>query len=143
MRLPARAHQHVANQRREFHHQTALALVRRHGLIAHDALAPANLRRRPAPILGVSADTGAEVYLPNGAAAKAGLNTSISDAGWAAFLAILTHKAGSAGVVVVAAHPAHTTQTCSGCGSLPAIPLTLAGRLHICCCGLTLDRDYI
>ena len=141
VRLLARAHQHVANQRRDFHHQTARKLVAAHGLIAVEALQTANLVRRPAPILGVDAETGAEVYLPNGAAAKTGLNKSISDAGWAAFLAILTHKAASAGVVMVAVHPAHTTQACSGCGAVPAVPLTLADRLHTCACGLRLDRD--
>ncbi|HVA93263.1 MAG TPA: transposase, partial [Chloroflexota bacterium] len=116
VKVLARVHQHVASKRRDFHHQTALTLVRRHGLIAHEDLG----------VRGI---------------ARSRLAKSTHDAGWAAFLAILTHKAASAGVVVIAVHPRHTTQRCSGCGALPAIPLTLADRVHTCPCGLTLDRD--
>jgi putative transposase len=36
-------------------------------------------------------------FLPNGGAAKAGLNRSIADAGWGVFLTILHAKAESAG----------------------------------------------
>jgi putative transposase len=140
VRLLARAHQHVANQRRDFHHQTARKLVAAHGLIAVEALQTANLVRRPAPILGVNADTGAEVYVPNGATAKAGLNQSIQDAGWGQFLEILAHKAEEAGVAVVAVNPAGTSQTCSGCGVI--VPKPLSERWHTCAqCGCSLQRD--
>ncbi len=49
-------------------------------------------------------------------AAKRGLNRSILDAGWGVFLAILEHKAESAGRVVVAVEPRNTSRTCSHCG---------------------------
>src|ERR1700757_2558913 len=42
---------------------------------------------------------------PNGAAAKAGLNKSINDAGWGIFLQILSAKAESAGRTVIAVNP--------------------------------------
>jgi putative transposase len=44
-------------------------------------------------------------HQPNGAAAKAGLNKSILDAGWGIFLRILTAKAESAGRTVIAVNP--------------------------------------
>jgi putative transposase len=50
--------------------------------------------------------------LPNGQAAKSGLNKSILDAGWAQFLGKLTAKAACAGRTTVAVNPAYTSQTC-------------------------------
>lgn len=59
-------------------------------------------------------ETGA--YLPNGAAAKAGLNKSILDAGWGGFVRLCTSKAEEAGGIVVKVAPHFTTQVCSECG---------------------------
>ena len=50
-------------------------------MIVHEALQIANMTRRPKPR---PAEDG--TYEPNGAAAKAGLNKSINDAGWGVFL---------------------------------------------------------
>jgi len=92
-------------------HKTALALVRDHDVIVHEALKVANMTRRPKPRL---ADDGA--YEPNGAAQKSGLNRSINDAGWGVFLSVLASKAESAGRVVVPVNPRHTSQRCARCG---------------------------
>ena len=115
--LLAKHHQHVANQRRDFHHKTARDLVTRFGLIAHEKL---NVR-------GI---------------ARTRLAKSTHDAGWAAFLAILAQKAASAGVTTVAVDPRNTSQACSNCGALPEVKKTLKDRVHVCSCGLTLDRDW-
>src|SRR5262249_56291319 len=82
--LCAKHHQHVQRQRRDFHHKTALALVRQYDTIYVEAIQPANLSRRPAPV-----PDGKGGYLRNGAKAKPGLNKSIYDAGWSSFLTIL------------------------------------------------------
>jgi putative transposase len=50
------------------------------------------------------------------AAAKAGLNRAILDAGWAQFANILTGKAEEAGRRVVFVNPAGTSITCHTCG---------------------------
>jgi putative transposase len=42
----------------------------------------------------------------------------ISDAGWSAFLTILSDTAAGAGCSVVAVPPANSSQTCSGCGRM-------------------------
>nr|WP_254665438.1 transposase [Frankia sp. CgIM4] len=55
-------------------------------------------------------------FLPNGQAAKSGLNRSILDAGWGVFLNALRAKAESAGRVVVEVNPRHTSQRCAECG---------------------------
>ena len=88
-----RAHQTVQRQRADFHHQTALALLRRYDTIYLEDMRVANLMRNQH------------------------LATSIADAGWAAFRAILEAKAACAGRRVVAVPPAYTSQDCSGCGA--------------------------
>jgi putative transposase len=55
-------------------------------------------------------------------AAKAGLNRSILDAGWAQFLAILLAKAEGAGRRVVKVDPRDTSITCRLCGARCARP---------------------
>ena len=131
----AKAHQYVKRQRRDFHHKTALALVRDNDVIYLEDLQVANLVRRPAP-----KPDGQGGFLPNGAKRKAGLNKSISDAGWGQFRSILEAKAAWAGRQVGAIPPAYTSQDCSGCGE--RVPKSLSVRTHVCpSCGLVLDRD--
>jgi putative transposase len=131
----AKKHQHVRRQRTDFHHKTALALVRVYDTVYHEAIQPANLSRRPEP-----KPDGNGGYERNGASRKAGLNKSIQDAGWRHFLSILAFKAACAGKRVEAVSPAYTSQDCSGCGE--RIYKTLSVRTHVCTnCGLILDRD--
>jgi putative transposase len=122
--LLAKAHQTVRRQRQDFHHKTALDLVRANDAIYHEDLRTANM-------------------VQNHHLAK-----SISDAGWAAFLTILSAKAAWAGRTVVAVPPAYTSQTCtsqtcSGCGRLVSKGLSV--RWHRCPhedCGTSLHRDH-
>jgi putative transposase len=113
----AKAHQTVRRQRADFHHKTALQLVRQYDTIYHEDLQVANL-------------------VKNHHLAK-----SIADAGWSAFLAILAFKAVSAGKRVVAVDPAFTSQICSGCGVIVSKGLSV--RWHSCPeCGTSLHRDH-
>ena len=133
----ARKHQKIARQRRDFHHKTALALVRQYDTIYFEDLQVANLSKAPEP---KPAPDKPGHYLPNGAAAKAGLNKSIQDAGWYQFRVILSCKAAYAGKRAVAVPPAYTSQDCSGCGE--RVQKRLSVRTHVCpFCGLVLDRD--
>ena len=59
-------------------------------------------------------------YMANGAAAKAGLNRSIHDAGWGQLLTFIAYKAESAGRVVIAVDPRYTSQRCAQCGHVAA-----------------------
>ncbi len=131
----AKKYQKVKRQRRDFHHKTALSLVREYDVIYLEDLQIRNLSRRPAP-----KPDGNGGYEHNGASRKAGLNKSIQDAGWYAFRRILTCTAAWAGKRVEAIPPAFTTQDCSGCGE--RIYKSLSVRTHVCTtCGLVLDRD--
>jgi putative transposase len=81
----AACHQTARRQRADFHYKEALKLARENDVIYHDDLEVRNMVRNKH------------------------LSKSISDAGWAAFLAILSFKAGCAGREVVAV-PAQYTQ---------------------------------
>jgi putative transposase len=115
--LLAKAHQKVRRQRRDFHHKTALAIVQQSDTIYHEALQPANM-------------------VKNHHLAK-----SITDAGWGAFLTILTDKAAWAGRGIIAVNPAYISQRCSGCGVLVSRGLSV--RWHACPdCGTSLHWDH-
>jgi putative transposase len=131
----AKTHQPMRRQRTDFHHKTALALVRQYDVIYHEAIQPAHLSRRPAR----RADENGG-YRHNGARRKAGRNTHIPDAGWGCFLSIRAFKAACAGKRVEAVNPAYTSQECRACGQ--RIHQSLSVRTHVCTnCGLVLDRD--
>jgi putative transposase len=138
----AKDYQKVKRQRTDFHHKTALALVRQYDVLYLEDLQVHNLSRRPAPV-----PDGKGGYLHNGATAKSGLNTSIQDAGWHAFRVTLACKAAWAGKRVEAIPPAFTSQDCSNiladgtiCGE--RVSKSLSVRTHSCPrCGCMLDRD--
>ena len=116
VKLLARKHQKVKRQRMDFHHKTALYLLRTYDVIYLEDLQVRNMVRNPH------------------------LAKSISDAGWAAFRTILTSKAAYAGKWVVAVPAQYTSQDCSGCGE--RVPKSLSVRTHVCpSCGLVIDRD--
>ncbi|WP_282693669.1 transposase [Streptomyces sp. CC208A] len=106
-------HRKVRRQRLDHAHKTALDLVREHDVIAHEDLKIRNMVKAPAPKPDPDQPGG---FLPNGAAAKTGLNRSISDAGWGVFLTILHAKAESAGREVIAVDPRNTSRECPECG---------------------------
>jgi len=137
-----RLHRQVRNQRGDFLHQQSRRLVDRYGTIVFEDLAIVNLTKRPAPKVddAASAEAGEPVYAPNGAAAKAGLNKSILDAGWGQFTQLCTVKAAWAGRQVLFVDPKFTSQLCSQCGAIHK--KTLAERWHSCACGCELDRDH-
>jgi putative transposase len=133
----AKAHRKVRNQRKDFQHKAARALGNRFGLIVFEELNISTMSAAPEP----KPDPEHEgQYLPNGAAAKAGLKQSILDAGWGQFQQFCVAKAASAGRRVLFVHPHHTSQLGSGCGRL--VPKTLEERWHSCACGTELDRDH-
>jgi putative transposase len=117
VQILAKAHLHIANQRKDFHHKVARKLVRQYGTIVHEEL----------NIQGI---------------ARSHLAKSTHDVGWGQFLTILHSKAAEAGCVVIPVPAKDTTQACSACGAMPEVPKTLKDRVHHCVnCGYEADRD--
>jgi putative transposase len=134
----ARSHRKIRNQRKDFLNKESRKLVETYGVIVFEKLSTKNLVKRPKP--KQDAETGQ--FLPNGASQKAGLNKSISDAGWGMFVEYCQHKAEEAGAKVLLVNPKDTSQICSGCRK-KGKHKDLSERTHICAnCGVVLDRDH-
>ena len=133
--LIGRAHKKIAKQRRDFLHKQSRKLVNRYQVMVFEDLQVANLVRTPKP----RQDEDGK-YLPNGAAAKGGLNQSVLDAGWGMFVTMCACKAAGAGRTLVKVDPHQTSQACSSCGRI--VKKDLDVRVHVCPhCGVVLDRD--
>ncbi len=116
--LLAKAHARVAARRRQFHHETAKALVAKYDFLFVEDLNVKGLAR--------------------GFLAK-----QVQDAAWAAFILILVHKAERAGREVVKVAARGTSQECSGEGCGKIVPKALHVRVHHCPhCGLRIGRDH-
>jgi putative transposase len=136
----ARLHRKVRRQRLDHAHKTALGLVTEHDFIAHEDLKIRNMSKAPAPKPDPDQPG---TFLPNGAAAKAGLNRSIADAGWGVFLAILNAKAESAGREVIAVDPRNTSRTCPECGHVAAENRPTQEKFHCQACGHQAHADTV
>lgn len=109
----AAQHRKIANQRKDFQHKQARALVARYDMLVVEDLRIANMLRRAKP---VPDPENPGQYLANGAAAKSGLSRSISDASWGGFVSILRAKAEEAGRIWIEVDPRHTSDRCESCG---------------------------
>ena len=131
-----RLHGKVRRKRLDHAHKTALTLVRAYDLIVHEDLKIANMTRRPK-----ARPSGNGGHAPNGAKAKAGLNRSITDAGWRIFLRVLSAKAESAGRQVIAVDPRHTSQRCAECGHVAAGNRVTQAKFRCLGCGHQAHAD--
>ncbi|MFE7807998.1 RNA-guided endonuclease InsQ/TnpB family protein, partial [Streptomyces sp. NPDC057430] len=108
--------------------------------IAHEDLKIRNMSKAPAPKPDPGQPGG---FLPNGAAAKAGLNRSIADAGWGVFLTILNAKAESAGREVMAVDPRDTSRQCPECGHTAKENRPTQEKFHCQACGHHAHADTV
>ncbi|WP_155989202.1 zinc ribbon domain-containing protein [Nocardiopsis sp. CNT312] len=132
-------HAKVRRQRVDHHHKAALDLIRSFDAIAHERLNIAGMTKKSAPRPDPERQ-GA--FLPNGAAAKAGLDKSIHEAGWGVFLGILARKAESAGRGLVPVDPRNTSR-CPRvpCGHTGADNRPTQEKLRCVRCGYTEHAD--
>jgi putative transposase len=110
----AKTHLRVSRQREEYAKRLALRLIQSNDLIAHENL----------NVFGLAKGRNAK---------------SVNDVAWGLFFEWLTYFGVKYGRQIIAVNPYNTSQMCSNCGNL--VPKTLKERIHICDCGLTLDRD--
>lgn len=114
--LLRRFHNHIRDQRHDFHHKESRKIVNDNGLIAVEDLNVKGL-------------------------ARGRLSKSVNDAGWSNFLFMLAYKAEEARRVFIKVDPRGTSQTCI-CGA--GVRKTLSQRWHLCLsCGLSADRDHV
>jgi putative transposase len=112
----ARLHHKTRNQRNDFLHKLSTDLIRHFDLISIEDLNVSGL-------------------------AKTKLATSVFDAGWGMFRAMLTYKAHRADThLMVIGRWFASTKTCGACRRINA-DLTLADREWTCPCGVHHDRD--
>jgi putative transposase len=117
VKLLAKQHLKVRNQRKDFVHKEARKIVNENGFIAVEDLQIKNMVKNHH------------------------LARSISDAGWGMFLNVLSYKAEWAGRTFVKVNPNGTSQICSNCEA--KVPKDLSVRIHKCpYCGIVLHRDY-
>ena len=114
----AKAHDHVANQRKDFLHKLSLWLVMNYAFIAFEKLNIPGMVRNPH------------------------LAKAILDAGWGNLIRYTAYKSVMLrGNDVVRVNPSYSSQDCSVCGT--RVPKTLSERLHACPnCKAVLDRDH-
>jgi len=111
-----RQHEQIGNTRKDFLNKLACDLTTRYDRIALEDLTITRM-------------------------VHGNLAKSILDAGWGYLVQRLTHKAASAGRIVVLVDPRYTSKTCSQCGHVFE-SLSLSDRWIDCACGLSLDRDH-
>jgi putative transposase len=101
----------IRARRTDFAAQTAVRLVRNHGLVAVEDL---RVRNMTAGAKGTAERPGRNVRQ------KSGLNRAILNKGWGGFLLKLEHAARYHGATVVRVNPAYTSQRCSRCNLVDA-----------------------
>jgi len=109
----ARRHVRVADRRKDWVEKTTTRIAATYGVIAVEKLPVRNMVRTPKP------KPDPEVpghFLPNGAAAKSGLNRKIYANCWGLIVARLEHKTGASGTVLVKVPAAYSSLECRNCG---------------------------
>ncbi|GGN46623.1 RNA-guided endonuclease InsQ/TnpB family protein [Deinococcus daejeonensis] len=117
VRRVAKLHRKVSRQRLDFHHKTALKLVRENDLIAHEDL---NVKG-----MGMG-----------------NLARSVHDVGWGQFFALLSQKAECAARRVIAVDPRYTSQACSQCGHTCRENRVSQAKFRCVSCGHTANADH-
>ncbi len=131
-KVVGKLHRQLANQRKEFLHQTSAALVTAYALIATEELSVKNMT---GSAKGTAEQPGRNVK------AKAGLNREILDTAPGAFLGMLRYKAPEAGTLLieVPTRKLKPSQRCPDCGRIEK--KRLSQRVHACPCGHVEPRD--
>jgi len=127
-------HQHIARQRLDWQFKLAYWLFAKCDVLFIENLKLKNLTRRAKPKISNEGE-----WLPNGQAAKGGLNKAMLDAAHGQFVQVLKFVAWKLGKAAREVDPWGTSQHCWQC--LAQVPKVLKDRWHTCTCSASLHRD--
>jgi len=136
-------HCKIKNQRKDELHKLSTHLAVTCEILATEELTIANMTKAPKAKPELDAKgvpTGH--YLPNGAAAKAGLNREMLSSGMGMFLQMLSYKVEETGTKwhIAETRKLKPTQRCACCGL--TVKKQLDERMHVCLhCGFCTSRD--
>jgi putative transposase len=105
-------HSQTTDRRNAYQWQVANKLVKKADAVVVENLNIQGMVKRCKP----KRDEKTGRFLPNGQAAKRGLNRSILDASWFGLISKIEYVAAKSGKVLLKVNPQHTSQTCSACG---------------------------
>jgi len=109
----AKLHARVADRRKDWVEKTTTRIAATYALVAVEKLATCNMVRAPKPKPDPDHEGG---YLPNGRAAKSGLNKGIYANCWGLIAQRLEHKTSASGTVLVYVPAAFSSLECRSCG---------------------------
>ena len=128
----AKLHEKIAHIRNDFLHKTSTIISKTHAMIVLEDLSVRSMSRSAR---GTVNDPGRNFR------AKAGLNKSILDQGWAEFRRQLEYKQTWRGGMVVAVDPRNTSRTCPCCGHVSAENRKTQAVFRCVRCGHAADAD--
>jgi putative transposase len=112
----------IARVRADWRHRATLAIAKRFGTVAIEALKIPNM---------TAAGRG-----------KRGLNRSILEQGWGAFERVLAYKLEERGGALVKVNPAYTSQECSACGTIDKASRESQASFACRHCGFAAHADH-
>jgi putative transposase len=127
-----RLYMKIARTRNDFLHKTSTAISKTHALVVLEDLSVKSMSRSAR---GTVNAPGRNVR------AKAGLNRSILDQGWAEFRRQLEYKQTWRGGLVVVIDPRNTSRTCPCCGHVSAENRKTRAVFQCVRCGHAADAD--
>ncbi len=125
-------HAKIARIRYDFLHKTSTAISKTHAMVVIEDLSVRSMSRSAR---GTVDAPGRHVR------AKAGLNKSILDQGWAEFRRQLEYKQVWRGGIVVAIDPRNSSRTCPSCGHVSAENRKTQAVFRCVRCGHAADAD--
>jgi putative transposase len=145
----AQAHRKIADIRRDFAHQTSRTLVGKKDddgqvidngtqVFVLEDLKIKNMTKGPA---SKPDEENSGHFLPNKAAAKAGLTQKILNSAWGTIALYLTYKALHAGKVVIKVSPRFSSQECANCGHTHPDNRQTQSEFACQLCGHTANAD--
>lgn len=134
----ANIHQHMANIRKDFAHKTTHSLAGSTSeIFVLEDLKVKNMTAGVEPKLSEDGKT----YLPNGAAAKAGLNAAILASCWGLIATFLSYKALRQNKLFLKIPPQFTSQECAKCGHIHSYNRTSQDKFICAVCNHSENAD--